>query len=484
MKKRSEVGKEVGKTLQIIVDYGNEQIIIGGAVHSRDFRKKALKIINYDKFGLKEHQQYWKVISELERRNLEFSIPTAQQIFSSEDINWELFQELVTVHEGKILNVDHHLELFLWEKARDTCLTGPVQKMLSLFSDSTATPDVVRSSARMVVTALEGYTNRKYLRHPEELIGDQINDIRQRMRGLKQYSYGLDGLDFYPDKGEGFERQRRMIPGAAPGKVTVITGVSGAGKSTFAANLILGLYKQEKKIAVGAWEMGGGTTLETLACMQLGYRRELVAQGKIVEEDVVKIEQVMHDISKFVRFIENPFRRHANERSSNERNLDLVHGYIADIGADVFVADLWERCLVDSDTEEEKHALFRQQAMVEEMKIHGILLAQQRLKDVEMRVDKRPTREGIKGSAAWVEVADAIIGVHRPALWKNVPDISLEVYILKQRYGKWPLAIEFYWDPHTGVVSGGRELSFEPNTTEAVGSNDMPIPVKAKRKSK
>ena len=77
--------------------------------------------------------------------------------------------------------------------------------------------------------------------------------------------------------------------------------------------------------------------------------------------------------------------------------------------------------------------LIRQQAMLNEMGVHGILAQQQRLKDIELRPDKRPTREGIKGSGAWTEVPDNIIGVHRPALWKPVPDNVLEVDILKQR---------------------------------------------------
>ena len=86
------------------------------------------------------------------------------------------------------------------------------------------------------------------------------------------------------------------------------------------------------------------------------------------------------------------------KRRGNSSNLDTVQAYVADSGCDVFVADLFERCLSDTDPDEEKHALFRMQAMLDDLRVHGIFAAQQRLKDIEQRPDKRPTREGIKGS--------------------------------------------------------------------------------------
>jgi hypothetical protein len=207
--------------------------------------------------------------------------------------------------------------------------------------------------------------------------------------------------------------------------------------------------------------MGGGMTLELLACISLGWSRSGLMEGRdMTPERKVELESRMHSITKWVTFMRNPFRA-TKKKGSNAQNLDIVQDNLADSGAEVFVADLWERCLHDTDPNEEKEALFRQQAMAEEMRVHCILLAQQRHKDMETRTDKRPTREGIKGSGAWVEVADTVLGVHRPALWKDVADDKLEVYVLKQRYGKWPLGIGCEWDPDTGKIWGGKDIPYE-----------------------
>src|SRR5262249_23574089 len=105
--------------------------------------------------------------------------------------------------------------------------------------------------------------------------------------------------------------------------------------------------------------------------------------------------------------------------------------------------------------------LWRQLAIAKATRTHHVLVHHLRGKDVEQRQDKRPTREAIKGSGAWVDVPDTIIGVHRPALWKSGPDDKLEPVVLKQRYGKWPLAVEFDHDPATGIISGGRTIEYE-----------------------
>lgn len=228
-----------------------------------------------------------------------------------------------------------------------------------------------------------------------------------------------------------------------------------------AVHLALGLARQGRRVLYAAWEPGEGMTIELAACISLGWSRSVLLDGALSEEQLATIGRRMADIGKRVTFMDNPFfRRDGQGKPSNERNLDIIEEHVAASRADVFIADLWERCLESDRPEDEKRALFRQQAMVKDLGAHAVLLAQQR-KDVEQRADKRPTREGIKGSGAWFEVADNLFGTHRPALWKAVPDDKIEIAVLKQRWGKWPLCVEFAWDPDRGMISGGRSVAYE-----------------------
>ncbi len=123
--------------------------------------------------------------------------------------------------------------------------------------------------------------------------------------------------------------------------------------------------------------------------------------------------------------------------------------------------------------------------MAEELQVHVIMAHQQRHKDVEQRSDKRPTREGIKGSGAWLETAHNVFAPHIPAKWKRVPDDKFEVFILKQRDGDWPLGIEFEWEPEYGRITGGRDIpyGFGGETSEDVtGMGTAPLSRQPKKR--
>ena len=335
---------------------------------------------------------------------------------------------------------------------RASAASGPLSLLLEAVRNPKEAPERVRALARHVGQAFAGSGSR-LVHDSATLIAEHIREVERRVEGHETWPYGIPGLDNY----EGSSR-RRMIPGAAPGMVTVVTGVSGSGKSALIAHMALGLAKQRRKVTYGAWEMSGGVTLELLACISLGWSRSDLMEGRLTRDHVKLLRERMEVISRWVVFAPNPFRRARGEKRSNERNLDMIAAIIAETGCEVFIADLWKRCLADASPEAEEDALSQQQAMFEDMRVHGILAQQQRLKDVEQRANKQPTRDGVKGSSMWVEMADSMIGTHRPGQWKSIPDDKLQGIILKQRYAPWPLAVEFEWNGEKGSIAGGTSI--------------------------
>jgi KaiC/GvpD/RAD55 family RecA-like ATPase len=446
-------------------DVVSEGLLIAAAMEDEKARALVLRRIEPDHLFESKHREILIVMKELDRRKLTFDIATLQKLGN---IDADYARLLCETHRGASANVAFHIERVLWDAARLNAIQGPVASLVDAIKDPLTDPDRVRTLARQVGGSFDGYQDRKYLRDPAEVIREMMNDVRATRAGLVSYSYGVDRLDYFERRE--FDKivpERRMIPGAKPGQITCITGVPGIGKSTITARIALGLARNRRKILYGAWEMEGNVTLKLLACMSLGYKRSRLIKkeedGGLTEEELFVLEQRAHSISKYVRFLEVPFDRARGEkrtRDSNDRNLDVLQGYIADTGCDVFIADLWKRCLRNTEPDDEEHALNRQQAMAKELKIHCILVQQQRSKDVEQRVNKRPTRDGIKGSGAWIEVPDTILGIHRPGAYKEIGDDTLEIDVLKQRYGVWPMAIEFEWDKDTGLIAGGKTVPY------------------------
>lgn len=457
-------------TIDVPNDPLNEQVVLAAALVDKSFRKKIVKRFPSDAFYAEEHKAIFSALCELTRRNLRYDPAVLARL--APDVDIRILETLAEARPELPPNIDFHIETLGWDWQRARATQGPIAQLLEAVQNPKESAERVKALARSVGEAFDGeYSRGRFLRDPKEVVREAMNKLRRRVEGEAYYPYGIPGLDFYETG------VRRIRPGAAPGTMAMITALSGSGKSTVIGHAALGLARQRRKILFGAWEEDAPVTIELLTTLSLKWSRSRILDGKsnrlkedggdddyepLEHEELVIFEERAHAISKYVQFFSNPFQRQQTTRTgrrvTNDDHLDIVHDHLAESGAEVFIADLWQRCLVETAPEDERHALFRQLAIVQEQRVHLLMAHQQRAKDIETRADKRPTREGIIGSGAWLDVCWLVMAPHIPAKWKNIPDTTLEVYILKQRNGPWPLAVEFDWDPDTGQITGGKSI--------------------------
>ncbi len=110
---------------------------------------------------------------------------------------------------------------------------------------------------------------------------------------------------------------------------------------------------------------------------------------------------------------------------------------------------------------------------MQEERCHGVAVHQIKIKGDDATGDpsQRPTQGSLKGSTGVVEAASTVLGIYRPAFYKSVPDNKLELHLLKQRYGRYPQAVECDWDPEYGAIENGRTIEVErPGEKGAVES--------------
>lgn len=261
--------------------------------------------------------------------------------------------------------------------------------------------------------------------------------------------------------------------------------------STFAARMALGSFHLGRKVLYCAWEPGDVMTIELLAMMDLGWSRtntmEAVGEDGLTvlsHEDLVVYEEKMHELSKGIVFMKNPFQKRSSGKPSNERNLDILQQHVADSGCHVWFADLWDRCLDEDRPEQVKRALHRTQSICEETQTHGVPLVQQKIKGDDIRSDHQPSVGNIFGTSEWAYVASALLAPHRPALFKRVDDVKLLVLILKQRWGGQPHAVEFDWDAEYGAVTGGITVPLEQAPADSELAEFIPPTPGGKRRRK
>jgi replicative DNA helicase len=456
--------------VKVSIDLAGEQVVIAAAIVSEDKRPGLVRRLTPEQFQHPAHRAAWEAMAELSKRGLAYDPATVRSLFG-ERVDVAYLEQLAGNNPTPAVDLDHFVDRVLWDSARANATRGPLPALLEALRDQHASPEKVRILGKQLAEALGEWRDRRHLRDPSAVVRELVEELEERRSGRAIYPYGVPALDV-DEAGN-----PRLTPGAKPGHVTLITAVSGAGKSTLACRVALGLARQRKRVLYGAWEMSRTESCELLAVMSLSEQGVVVSRAKLMagqfdDELLGKIKERAGQIGAFVRFFDNPFGLERGEKSdqhANDRNLDLVHQMISDTGSDVFIADLFERCLGEVEEWAERRALWRVKAIAQATSCHVILLAQQRLKSVEQRVDTHPTREGVKGSSAWIDITDTGIGVHRPAQWKDDPDEVVEIDVLKRRFGRWPIRIEVPWDPDRGWFGAGTTVRYErPGTARAM----------------
>lgn len=455
--------------IEIEHDVLNEQIVIAAALSDAATMTDLVRRIRAETFTDSDHVEAWKAIVRCSNQGLDPTPETVASLSGGKVDRAYLAELRRTITETS--NVGHHAETLLWDAAKLRAAEGPLNELLKAIKDPTATPERVRALGRQVSVAFDGAGQRQFAFEPDHLVKLVSDGLKSRRTGIACYSLGIPGLDSYPegyvdDKGRDIGGQPLLVPGSSPGKVTVVTAISGGGKSTIVGLMALGMRRAKRTLLYGAWEQGSVDTLELMATASVSERKDptltraAVRTGSLSDGQQQLVEEAAAKIVAGCKFFDLPTHKARGVRHGVDETLDAIHGYIADSGCEVAIFDLWSRAFPDMTPGEEAVALYRMQAIAEETQCHVILVQQQRLKDIETRLNPCPTREGIKGSAAWVEVPDTILGVYLPGLTKRVTHSTIEIHILKQRYGRWPFAIEFDWDGDRALLSDPRIVDY------------------------
>lgn len=437
-------------------DVLNEQTILASAIIDPKVRAELVSRVRAEHFQDTDHALAWASILRATAQGFDPS-PTALVQLSGGKLDKKYLEDVVAANPKVPNDIRFHIDALQWDMTRAKAVQGPLSELLRALQDPGMSQERVRALAKQIPISFQGSSSRTHLRDGAKLVADHRAVLRQRMNGIGLYPTGIEGLDCYPpnsldDNGNDVSGQPLLVPGLEPGKITTVTAISGGGKSTIVAKLALNQARMcaergNGQVLYGAWEMSPADVLELMGCISTGISRNRVKTGQITDAEWKLLCNTMDAIAQWVKFVDMPFHKERGVRHTHDEVLDVIHGYIADSGASIAIFDLWRRAFRRmKDESDEQEALYRQQAIAEETNCHCLLVQQQRLKDIETRQNPMPTREGVKGSSAWVDVSDTMIGVYLPGLMKRVSRNVIQLLVLKQRYGRWPLTIEYQWD--------------------------------------
>lgn len=442
------------KREEITYDSTNERVVICAQIADRKVRRTLVRAISPDEMLVPEHVVMHRALRVMEEHGLEYDGQVFRRLIADEGVPVDDgYIAAIEADAGVPENLEWHIETLRWDATRARIIRGPVPELIKTIKDPKAGPDALASCARAVLRAVEGGgQGRRHMHRAEELKRTARAEVAARVAGGNFYPTGYQAID------------QKLVEGMMPGNTSAIVGLSGSGKSTWSADLAVKLAELGRRVLYGAWEMRVQAVLDVMAAARSRIPLENVVQGELTPEEVAAVCEAMDWCADNITFMSNAFFdvEDRKGRPSNNRSQDTLEGYLAESGCDVAMYDLWERSLEDLSYDGVTKALYRQQDMHRRYNLHGVIVHQLKLKEVEQRPDKRPTRESVKGSGAFVEVPDLLFGVHREAQFKRVPDDSLEVICLKQRMGKAFWSVRFDWAGEMSLITGGEEVPYDP----------------------
>lgn len=465
------------KATKVPHDPINEMVVIAAALVDAVQRKRLVRLLGSDFFYAPTHAAVWNVVEEMDRKGLSYDPATIRQL-SNDEVDTNYLDDLVRERPETPPNLDHHVEAVRAARTKLELAKGPINEILDLMSDPTSDVDDLRKVARQIGGWFDGAGSSKFLRSAEdvqiEMERELDADIARHRSGCGIYPYGIDGLDLFADG------KPRIVPGAAPGGMTLLVGASGSGKTTVANQMVLSFLDQNRVVLHGGWEVKESRNLRMFAAFSLGFSRTKIWTGDLTDEEAVEVKNEARRIwsgdHPLLKFMVRPFDRETSKKEKKERrygndaNLDTIHEHIEAAGADVAIFDLFHKALVEAKPEDEKRALDRIQGIAEATKCHIVLLHHVNKLDMVNSPGHLPTRNAIKGSSAWLDAVDTVLATHSPAMWKRIPNDRLEILILKQRYaiGRDDYRIEFDYDVTSGIIKNGREVDVGFDEEESI----------------
>lgn len=233
---------------------------------------------------------------------------------------------------------------------------------------------------------------------------EKVEQIRESGKGF--YTCGFEEIDKY------------LVEGFAPGKVTVIAGRPGMGKSAFAVCILKNLSAQKIHAVESVLEMNNISFLD----------RYISATTLIPLEKLIKYRDMLTDSEKFMinlvkkRIESNPYL-HLNDFPSPSledirESIIRLQKRIGDKYM-VVVIDLFDKVKnllnkVDNLTSNFHLNLNLIQRLAKELEVHFVLIAQIN-RETEKRKNNIPTLADLKHSGAFEEIADLILFVDRPS---------------------------------------------------------------------
>lgn len=431
---------------EVPFDPVSEQAVVASMMHDAATAERLVPRTSPDDMYGQRHRVILSVLKSMITRGLTydhatFAAAARDMEFTPRDYGGDSYlHDLADTFED-VENLDYHLARMKREARLRTCADDAGERLLASMRCPAPDVAVVAATAREVLTAARGAdeTGAGTVRG-EQAAEEYRERFAMRMSGNPDFvPFGVKELD------------EVLTWGAFPGKVTVLAGRPSNGKSSLSYSFIKWwvdrILRNEtedpRPLLALPLEMGRTSAQDGV------ISRTAAVDSQVLVKDPASLplEDQARVAGSISKYIESPWVEWFDEpgtdigdvesvlAASLEKDPDDPSGEKMRTRFGIVVWDLFDKSLRDLSHSTIAEGLNEVQRLAKTYGVHFLLLAQIK-RGVEKRGDKRPTREDVKGSGGWEEVADQILAVHREMVYDpDLEDDTMEIGVLKQRLG-------------------------------------------------
>lgn len=429
-------------------DLANERVILATMIHNAEARKRIASEVTAEDFGEPKHKVIARALFEMAKRSLAWNEDTMRDLVGREDFGgWAYLRKLISSYDENT-NIDHHLRQLRLDSTKFELLREEVPELVAACEDPKAPPERLLKAARGMLTRIER-TDRRFTYAGEALVDQYMSTLRARR--------AIGDADFEPT---GMPLLDSLLgEGLAPGKMSIVAGRPGHGKTTFVANEIRRRAAAGKGVFLCGWEMSRDDYFDMLVSAEVGIPASMLLHKmkSLDTEDQAHIKEVLdrYRDPEILEIQVNPFGRLERPKDRwanlNERNLDFFEATVARAALRhrLMVVDVVGKMFAKRDPDEITQGLVRIRQMGADYGIHIQLLHHiGRAGTAAGGNAGRPQVEHLKGSGAFEEEADLILLLDRPTLRvsaakrRKMQDV-LNIEIGKQRKAPFPAMVRY-----------------------------------------
>jgi replicative DNA helicase len=403
-------------------DEDAERAILGSLIVYPEVRRDIISSLSNDDFYLQKHKVIYQAVVDLFYQGKVFDINVLRNELQKQgkldEIGGNAYL-LQILDESVPTDIAHQIVNILREKTK---IRKTYEKLTEMISEIKRVEDPNEIIKKALIDFKELLKDNVRVENFEIVIRSQLKEINEVLKdpsiikGIPSGFYELDRLK------NGFEGGELIIIGARP----------AMGKTAFALNIAYNVATIGKKALFFSLEMTKKQLSLRMNSMISGVPLHKIKSGMLSENDVEKIAN---------SYIEN---------ADVLRKIDLVDNisYLHDIMKISYSLDNMNLIIVDYlqliKTKDKYQMRYQELADIvnslkflsKDLNVPIIALAQVN-REVEKKVDKRPTLSDLRESGDIEATADVVIFLHREGYYKeNNDDNTAEVIVAKNRNGE------------------------------------------------